>query len=282
MTDQPEMVRLICFLMRRSAQSLVIHRYILYVEGYQSIHSHSNSIPRQHLHRLVEREISKVADGSTESDSTLSHPPPSELSVGAVPGVVQSRKYRIKLAQVSTSHTNNLASPCSCSTQMLSNLATPEVSSAYENKIYDAITKDEPQVARLIKIILNSEEEKTSAMALKGQEADLFMDALEDVSEFSIEGTNNSHSTSQIMRDTSFLRESEQLDARRFLISLSKISTNLPQYMFIDGVASVKDKNSYGGTFGDVYRSTYKGKPVALKRLRHFQLEESHRIYQVR
>ncbi|KAJ4491943.1 kinase-like domain-containing protein [Lentinula edodes] len=82
------------------------------------------------------------------------------------------------------------------------------------------------------------------------------------------------------MRDTSFLRESEQLDARRFLISLSKISTNLPQYMFIDGVASVKDKNSYGGTFGDVYRSTYKGKPVALKRLRHFQLEESHRIYQ--
>ncbi|KAH7876951.1 kinase-like domain-containing protein [Lentinula edodes] len=197
-----------------------------------------------HLHRLVEREISKVADGSTESDSTLSHPP-SELSVGAVPGVVQSRKYRIKLAQ------------------MLSNLATPEVSSAYENKIYDAITKDEPQVARLIKIILGSEEEKTAAMALKGQEADLFMDALED-----------------IMRDTSFLRESEQLDARRFLISLSKISTNLPQYMFIDGVASVKDKNSYGGTFGDVYRSTYKGKPVALKRLRHFQLEESHRIYQ--
>ncbi|KAJ3732802.1 kinase-like domain-containing protein [Lentinula guzmanii] len=81
------------------------------------------------------------------------------------------------------------------------------------------------------------------------------------------------------MRDALYLDHSEQLNARRFLISLSKVSTNLPGYMFIDGVASVKDKNSYGGTFGDVYRSTYKMKPVALKRLRHFQVEESHRIY---
>ncbi|KAJ4479357.1 kinase-like domain-containing protein [Lentinula aciculospora] len=196
-----------------------------------------------YLHRLVEREISKM-HGSTESDSTLSYPS-SEILVGAVPGVVQSRKYRIKLAQ------------------MLSNLATPEISISHESKIYDAIAKDEPQVARLIKIILNSEEERTSALALKGHDVDLFMDALED-----------------IMRDASLLNQSEQLSARRFLISLSKVSTNLPEYMFIDGVASVKDKNSYGGTFGDVYRSTYKSKPVALKRLRHFQLEESHRLYQ--
>ncbi|KAF9070167.1 kinase-like domain-containing protein, partial [Rhodocollybia butyracea] len=81
------------------------------------------------------------------------------------------------------------------------------------------------------------------------------------------------------MRNTLWFTEVEQLDARRFLINLSKRSTNLPASMFIDGVTSVKDKNSYGGTFGDVYRSTYNGKHVALKRLRHFQQAESHRIY---
>ncbi|KIK67862.1 hypothetical protein GYMLUDRAFT_1014143 [Collybiopsis luxurians FD-317 M1] len=73
--------------------------------------------------------------------------------------------------------------------------------------------------------------------------------------------------------------EFEQLDARRLLINLSKSSTNLPTYMFIDGVAPVKDRSSFGGTFGDVYRSTYQNKPVALKRLRHFQQAESHTIY---
>ncbi|THU86149.1 kinase-like protein, partial [Dendrothele bispora CBS 962.96] len=58
----------------------------------------------------------------------------------------------------------------------------------------------------------------------------------------------------------------------------------LPEYMFISGVAPVKERNIFGGTYGDVYRSTFEGKPVALKRLRIFQRsddDERRSLYKV-
>ncbi|KAF5391138.1 hypothetical protein D9757_003029 [Collybiopsis confluens] len=190
------------------------------------------------LHKLAEREISKAVNRGINVDREVLDNL-SEIQVGAVNAVVQSRKYRDKLSEI------------------LSSLAGPEITS--ETRVYEAITSDEPQVANLIRVIVYSEDEKASALELKEKDAELFMDALEDV--------------------MSGFSESELLESRRLLIKLSKNSTNLPAYMFIDGVASVKDKNSFGGTFGDVYKSTYRNKPVALKRLRNFQQAESHRIY---
>ncbi|KAG7449363.1 kinase-like protein [Guyanagaster necrorhizus] len=49
--------------------------------------------------------------------------------------------------------------------------------------------------------------------------------------------------------------------------------------MFISGVGLVRDKNTLGGTFGDIYRSIYEGKSVALKRLRIFRICERSKIY---
>ena len=65
------------------------------------------------------------------------------------------------------------------------------------------------------------------------------------------------------------------------LVKLSKQSTGLPDSLFISGVAIVKELNSHGGTFGDIYRSAYyQGKHVALKQLR-FQNPGWARVYRV-
>ncbi|KIK67863.1 hypothetical protein GYMLUDRAFT_216158, partial [Collybiopsis luxurians FD-317 M1] len=116
-----------------------------------------------HLHKLAEREISKAVERSPDIDTSILQTS-SEIQAGAVFGVVHSRKYRDRVSQ------------------MLSGLTGPEI--PLETKIYEAITKDEPQVANLFRSILKSEEEEAAALALKGQDAELFMDALEDVISF--------------------------------------------------------------------------------------------------
>ncbi|KIY69009.1 kinase-like protein, partial [Cylindrobasidium torrendii FP15055 ss-10] len=44
----------------------------------------------------------------------------------------------------------------------------------------------------------------------------------------------------------------------------------LPGSIFIFGVGVTRGHNTYGGTFGDIYKTSYQGKPVALKSLRVF------------
>ena len=69
---------------------------------------------------------------------------------------------------------------------------------------------------------------------------------------------------------------------RTLLVELSKLSTDLPESLFISGVDIVKHQNTFGGTFGDIYCSKYQGKHVALKRLRMFQTSNRGKIYKVR
>jgi serine/threonine protein kinase len=68
---------------------------------------------------------------------------------------------------------------------------------------------------------------------------------------------------------------------RTLLVELSKLSTDLPESLFISGVDIVKTQNTFGGTFGDIYCSKYQGKHVALKRLRMFQTSNRGKIYKV-
>ncbi|KAK7462223.1 hypothetical protein VKT23_007828 [Stygiomarasmius scandens] len=121
-------------------------------------------------------------------------------------------------------------------------------------KVAEAIAKDEPQVEKLLIKVLNSDSERKAALSLRGHDAELFMDVLQN---FELD-----HHTD---------RPDLAKDARKLLVSLSKLSTNLPETMFISGVEPVKERNVHGGTFGDVYRSFFEGRPVALKRLRIFQ-----------
>ncbi|KAJ7281522.1 kinase-like domain-containing protein [Mycena rebaudengoi] len=71
------------------------------------------------------------------------------------------------------------------------------------------------------------------------------------------------------------------LKARRLLVKLSEASDTLPSSLFIQGVARVDQEATFGGTFGDIYRASYQGEDVALKRIRVFQRDATrHKIRQ--
>jgi hypothetical protein len=72
------------------------------------------------------------------------------------------------------------------------------------------------------------------------------------------------------------------LKARRLLVKLSEASDTLPSSLFIQGVSRLDSEATFGGTFGDIYRASYQGQDVALKRIRVFQRDSGrHKIRQV-
>ncbi|ESK81358.1 tkl tkl-ccin protein kinase, partial [Moniliophthora roreri MCA 2997] len=141
------------------------------------------------------------------------------------------------------------------------------------SKVYEAAAKDEQKVADMIATVLTSEKEKEDARALKGNDAEAFMDALQQILE-----ENNEN---KVTRDPDLRAE-----ARKLLIDLSKLSSGLPMSIFISGVKPVQDgRCCFGGTFGDVFKSFYGDSQaaVALKRLRTFQNDQHdarHKIFQ--
>jgi hypothetical protein len=58
--------------------------------------------------------------------------------------------------------------------------------------------------------------------------------------------------------------------ARRMIIKLSEACDKLPSSLFITGVSERDHDATFGGGFGDIYRASYGGKTVALKRMRMF------------
>lgn len=59
---------------------------------------------------------------------------------------------------------------------------------------------------------------------------------------------------------------------RRLLIRLSQTSHTLPASLFIQGVECQDREPTGGGSFADIFRASLRGKDVALKRLRVFQV----------
>jgi hypothetical protein len=56
---------------------------------------------------------------------------------------------------------------------------------------------------------------------------------------------------------------------------LSEIHEQLPTSLFIRGVNDPDEHPTFGGGFGDVYRASYQGKIVALKRIRTFTADST-------
>jgi hypothetical protein len=58
--------------------------------------------------------------------------------------------------------------------------------------------------------------------------------------------------------------------ARRLIIRLSEAREQLPSSLFITGVSDHDECPTFSGGFGDVYRASFNGGTVALKRIRKF------------
>ncbi|KAL0576999.1 hypothetical protein V5O48_004981 [Marasmius crinis-equi] len=218
-------------------------------------------LPQEHLFEVAEREIRRTSVGSTDTiddsiaGSVLSlpcteAPSESEIPLGAVHCIIHSHRYREKLSEMLNLNSSAGEAP---------NFA----------KVYEATAKDEQKVADLFEDVLSSEAERSVALSLRGVDAESFMDALQQILD--------ENKQCSIAQDDTLRSATQDL-----LIQLSKRSTNLPESMFISGVEPVKEKRYLGGTFGDVYRSVYEGKLVALKMLRTFQGQnERTKIYKL-
>ena len=63
-------------------------------------------------------------------------------------------------------------------------------------------------------------------------------------------------------------------DAHRILVKLSEASNILPAALSVNGVTLLEKHAKFGGGFSDIFRASYQGKEVALKRMRVFQRGE--------
>lgn len=63
--------------------------------------------------------------------------------------------------------------------------------------------------------------------------------------------------------------------ARRLMHKLSEAHDQLPTSLFINGVYDPDEHATFAGGFGDVYRASYDGKRVALKRIRTFTADST-------
>ncbi|KAJ7782500.1 kinase-like domain-containing protein, partial [Mycena maculata] len=100
--------------------------------------------------------------------------------------------------------------------------------------------------------ILDSESQEDVVLHLEDDSAQSFLDVVEDT-----------------LSRGFFIDQEHSRKARRIIRKLSELSDKLPSSLFIAGVTGREEYPRFGGGFADVFRATYKDKPVALKHTRH-------------
>ncbi|KAF7336071.1 Rho GTPase activator [Mycena sanguinolenta] len=118
----------------------------------------------------------------------------------------------------------------------------------------------ETQIGEELTLILKSGDARREARQLTGSNAQSLIDAIQDVLS---RGT---------LPDASLRSK-----ARKLLLKVSVAREQLPSSLFITGVNDHDKDPTFGGGFGDVYRASYQGHIVALKRIRIFTADSSTR-----
>ncbi|KAJ7185720.1 hypothetical protein C8R46DRAFT_857801, partial [Mycena filopes] len=111
-----------------------------------------------------------------------------------------------------------------------------------DQRLRDALQKDEADIARLFKLIVSSDIHKKAILRLKGRSAQNCVDLIQDVLD---------------KRSLQAGEEGFTLKARRLLVKLSQASDTLPSSLFIEGVSCLESEATFGGAFGDIYRASY-------------------------
>ncbi|KAJ6476335.1 kinase-like domain-containing protein [Mycena sanguinolenta] len=148
----------------------------------------------------------------------------------AVSAIVESLECRKRVLQLST-----------------------ELELTNDAKLRTAIRVDEERIATLLVSILISESDEDEVLRLEGDSAQNFLDVVQET------------------LDRGFIVAPEHTRmALRIVRKLSESCDRLPSSLFIFGVEERDEHPTFGGGFGDIYRASYGGERVALKRMRHF------------
>ncbi|KAF9047076.1 hypothetical protein BDZ89DRAFT_941829 [Hymenopellis radicata] len=121
-------------------------------------------------------------------------------------------------------------------------------------RVRRALQADETDIAEILNHVSLSDADREAVIALEGDEAQSFLNVVQDAN-----------------RGFLFRDPAETTQARRLLVKLSANCYKLPSKLFIEGVTRSEEHATFGGGFGDVFRGTYQGAVVALKRMRIFQ-----------
>ncbi|KAJ6468974.1 hypothetical protein DFH09DRAFT_955405, partial [Mycena vulgaris] len=123
-------------------------------------------------------------------------------------------------------------------------------------RLRNALRNDEERIAKYRLAILNSDTKQGVVLRLEGDSAQDFLDVVQNT------------------LDRGYLiRNEDSSRARRLILKLSEACDKLPSSLFITGVTQHDEHVAFGGGFGDIYRASYDGKTVALKRIRNFQTD---------
>ncbi|KAF7326865.1 Kinase-like protein [Mycena venus] len=118
----------------------------------------------------------------------------------------------------------------------------------------EALHSCEQRVCTSLLAVLGSRDAKRAVVLLKGNRAQDFLDAAQGVLDRG--SLPNAEHTSR---------------ARRLIIRLSEARDRLPSSLFITGITNHDEHPTFSGGFGDIYRASFNGVTVALKRIRMFQ-----------
>ncbi|KAK7029786.1 kinase-like domain-containing protein, partial [Favolaschia claudopus] len=116
-----------------------------------------------------------------------------------------------------------------------------------------ALRSDSERIAALLVTCFESESDRKVALNLSSDLAQCFLDVVQETV------------------DKRLLQDAEHRKARSMVRKLSEASESLPSSLFIPSAVCTREPYpTFGGGFGDIYRATVDGKPVALKRMRQF------------
>lgn len=135
-------------------------------------------------------------------------------------------------------------------------------------------------IAQLIRHSLISELHKAIVLSLRGRAAEIVLSFLHEVSKlvggmsWAVRSRRKQIIAEGDRGTDSFEWSSHHSTLRRLLLRLSKEAAIMPSALFLHGVECTgTDAIPVGeGHFSEVFRGSYNGKPVALKRLRVYQL----------
>lgn len=129
-----------------------------------------------------------------------------------------------------------------------------EVGNISDQRVYDALEKDEGELLRLLQAVSVSTSATEMVLSLRGRRAQQFMDIVQDVLSY----PNPQQPTSTQLR----------LRLLYLVTKLSQYCGYQPASLSISDVSCDASEPRFSGSFGDVFLASLHGVPVALKRMR--------------